>query len=154
MAFITETAPSNASGSGAEEIWEKLKSSLLKAADNVCGSTKKHQWRKETWWWNAPVDSAVKEKRGCWKTWKKGDSKKEYQKTKCLAKQVVYLVKSQAKQEVLQDPSASSSDLFRIANQIWHENLDAQVEKAVRNDAEKIVPGWQGQASYLRPVSI
>ena len=33
-----------ASGSGTEEIWEKLKSSLLKAAKNVCGSIKKHQW--------------------------------------------------------------------------------------------------------------
>ena len=41
----------------------------------------------------------------CWKPWKKGGSKEEYQKAKCLAKHAVYLAKSQAKQEILKDPS-------------------------------------------------
>ena len=37
-------------GSGTEGIWGKLKSSLLRAAENMCGSTKKHQSWNETWW--------------------------------------------------------------------------------------------------------
>ena len=82
-ASITETASTYASGSGTEGTWEK--SSLLKAVENVCESTKKHLWRKETWWWNAAVDSAVKENRECWKTWKKGGSKEEYQKPSTLS---------------------------------------------------------------------
>ena len=52
QAFITETTSSNATGSRTEETWQKLKSSLLKEAGIVCGSTKKHWWWKETWWWN------------------------------------------------------------------------------------------------------
>ena len=75
-AFITEMTSSNAIGSGTEETWQKLKSSLLKAAENVCGSTKKHWWQKNTWWWNAAVDSAVKEKWRCWKIWRKVASKR------------------------------------------------------------------------------
>ena len=99
---------SNSSGSGTEGTWEKLKSSLLKAAENVCRSTKKHRWWKETWWCNAAVNSAVKEKRRCWKTWKKGGNKEKYQKAKGLAKHAVYLAKSQTKQEVLKDPSTAT----------------------------------------------
>ena len=73
---------------------------LIHDTEDVCGSTKKHWWRKETWWWNMAVDSAFKEKQRCWKTWKKCISKEEYQKNKCLAKRAVYLAKSLAKQEV------------------------------------------------------
>ena len=96
-AFITETTSSNTSGNGTEETFEKLKSSLLKAAENVCGSTKKHRWQKETWRWNAAVNNAVKEKRRGWKTWKKGGGIEEFQKMKRLAKHAVYLAKFQTK---------------------------------------------------------
>ena len=44
---------------------------LTKLLPFVYGSTKKHMWRKATWWWNAAVDSAVEErKRGY--AWKPG----------------------------------------------------------------------------------
>ena len=103
MAFITETTSSSASSIGAEEIWEEL-SNLLKAVENVCWSTKKHQWWKESWWWNAAVDSAVQERRICWKTLKNGGSKEEYQKAKHLAKHAVYLAKFQSEQNGPQGP--------------------------------------------------
>ena len=135
-AFIIETTSSNASGSGTEKIWEKLKSSLLKAAGNVCGSIKEDRWRRETRWWN--VDSAVKEARGCCKALKNGDSNDEYQKAKRLATYPVYLAKSQDKPEAPQDPSPYSSDLFRLANKMRGGNLDIQVEKPVRNDAGEL----------------
>ena len=84
--------------------WSQV--SVEKAAENVCRSSKKQQWRKETWWWNAAVDSAVKEMQRCWKTWKKGGSKEEYQNDKRLTKYAVYLANSQAKQEVLNSHSS------------------------------------------------
>ena len=46
--FIMETTSSNDCGSGTEETWEKLKSSLCKAAENVCESIKKYRWWKGT----------------------------------------------------------------------------------------------------------
>ena len=33
-----------------EEIWSKLKTTLLETTSVVCGSSSKHQWRPETWW--------------------------------------------------------------------------------------------------------
>ncbi len=137
-AFIAEISTDTASSGATEEIWGKLKSSLLKVAEGVCGFTKKHRWRKETWWWNSTVDCAVKEKRRCWKAWKKGGSKEDYQKAKRLAKHAVYLAKSQAEQVALKDPSPSSSDLFRLAKQMRRANRDVQGEKPVRNDAGKL----------------
>ena len=35
-----------------ENLWTRLKSPLLEAANEVCGLSKKHQWKRETWWWN------------------------------------------------------------------------------------------------------
>ena len=32
-----------------EEIWGKLKTGLLKTTEEVCGTTKPHRWRRETW---------------------------------------------------------------------------------------------------------
>ena len=58
---------------------------------------------KETWWWHASVDSAVKEKRRCWKTWKKVGTKEEYQKAMCLAKHADYLAKFQGEKSVHND---------------------------------------------------
>ena len=80
------------------------------------------------------VNSADKEKWRCWKTWKNGGSKEEYQKAKCLVKHAVNLAKSLDKEGVLKDPSPGSSHLFCIANQIICENLDVQGEKSVCND--------------------
>ena len=46
-----------------EEIWAKLKTGLLKTTEEVCGTTKPHRWRRETWWWNKEVDDAITAKR-------------------------------------------------------------------------------------------
>ena len=29
----------------------------------TCCLSKKHQWKRETWWWNYEIDEAIKEKR-------------------------------------------------------------------------------------------
>ena len=53
-----------------EEIWAKLKTGLLKTTEEVCGTTKPHRWRRETWWWNKEVDDAITAKRQAFKAWK------------------------------------------------------------------------------------
>ena len=50
-----------------EEIWAKLKTGLLKTTEEVCGTTKPHRWRRETWWWNKEVDDAITAKRQAFK---------------------------------------------------------------------------------------
>ena len=67
------------SNSTIEEIWAKLKNTLLETAEEVCGKTKKPLKKRETWWWNNEVKNAVCEKRRLWKIWsQKGGSKEEY----------------------------------------------------------------------------
>ena len=56
------------------------------------------------------INSAVKDKRRCWKTWKKVGSRDEYQMAKRLVKHTVYMANSQAEQKVLKEPSPSSSE--------------------------------------------
>ena len=60
---VTRAATENNSGNAVENAWSKLKDPLLCAATVVCGLSKNHQWRPETWWWNDTVEDAVKEKR-------------------------------------------------------------------------------------------
>ena len=47
-----------------EEIWAKLKTGLLKTTEVVCGTTKPHQWRPETWWMMPSQPSAKLSKHG------------------------------------------------------------------------------------------
>ena len=38
-----------------EDIWNYIKSGLLKTTEEVCGITRPHHWRREIWWWNEHV---------------------------------------------------------------------------------------------------
>ena len=129
--------PYDASGSGIEEIWEKLKSSLLKADENVCRSAKTISGEKRPGggMWLSTVQQGKVE---MLENEKKGSSKGEYQKAKRLAKHAFYLAKSQAEQKVLHDPSPMSSDLFCLSIQMRREILDVQSGKPVRNDAGEL----------------
>ncbi|XP_014675122.1 PREDICTED: craniofacial development protein 2-like [Priapulus caudatus] len=68
VAFTQRTVDANAVTT---EKWANSKSGLLGATEVVCGQSKKHQWRKQTWWWNDLIVSAVEEKRRCYKAWKR-----------------------------------------------------------------------------------
>ena len=38
-----------------EDIWNNIKTALLKTTEEVCGTTRPHRWRRETWWWKRPL---------------------------------------------------------------------------------------------------
>ena len=40
---------------------------LLKTTEEVCGTTRPHRWRRETWWWNEHVEKAIAAKRTAFK---------------------------------------------------------------------------------------
>ena len=61
--------------SDAKDVWYKLKTSLLDAAKEVYGTSKNHQWKKETWWWKDKVDKAFKQKRTRFNIYKAVDNK-------------------------------------------------------------------------------
>ena len=41
-----------------EDIWNNIKTGLLKTTE-VCGTTLPSHWRRETWWWNEHVEKAI-----------------------------------------------------------------------------------------------
>ena len=55
-----------------EDIWNNIKTGLLKTSEEVCGTTRPHRWRHETWWWNEHVEMATAAKQKAFKAWKAG----------------------------------------------------------------------------------
>ena len=53
-----------------EDAWSRLKDPILETAKEVCGLSKKHQWKPETWWWDERVEDAIAEKQALYKTYK------------------------------------------------------------------------------------
>ena len=73
-----------------DAIWDVLKTTLLKTTEEVCGWTKRKNFRKETWWWDDSISKVVGGKRRLWKAWKKGKaSKEEYLVAKRASKHAV-----------------------------------------------------------------
>ena len=55
-----------------EDIWNNLKTGLLKTTEEVYGTTRPHRWRCVTWWWNEHVGEVITAKRQAFKAWKTG----------------------------------------------------------------------------------
>ena len=63
---------------GVNNVWNKVKTCLLKGVDQVCGWTRGGRVRHvETWCWN-DVDQYIKEKQRLWKLWKMVGFKEDY----------------------------------------------------------------------------
>ena len=131
-----------------EEIWSKLKPTLLETTSVVCRSSSKHQWRPETWWWDDRVEDAINEKRSRYKTYKKLRkqgrtpetiaAKETYNLAKRFYKHVVWLAKSEAEKEAFAHISPNGNEIFHIVKQIDKTNQDVVGEKCVKNDAVEL----------------
>ena len=73
--------------------------------------TKKRHHKRETWWWNDEVNSAIAEKRRCWKAWKTAEEKK------------------------FSDLKPGMDDIFKIAKQLRKDNQDVVGDKCVKDDS-------------------
>ena len=146
-ANTTNTTTDAATGH-VETVWSRLKGPLLEAATEVCGLTKKHQWRAETWWWNERVEDAVNEKRARFKAYntlkKQGKTAEStaaweaYTAAKRVAKHVVWLAKSEAEKEEFATVTPNGEGVFRIAKQMDRTNQDIVGENCVCNDAGEL----------------
>ena len=131
-----------------ESAWSVLKNTLLETASEVCGFTRNHQWKKETWWWNDRVDTAITEKRKHFKTYNTLNSrgntpdaikaKAKYNAAKYVAKQAVREAKSEAEAETFRDIDPYGPGIYRLAKQMDRTNQDVVGEKCIRNDAGEL----------------
>ena len=118
-----------------EEIWNQLKTALLDTTNETCGKTKKRHHKRETWWWNNEVNSAIAEKRRCWKAWKQGGGEEQYLQAKRNAKQTVYTAKKTAEEKKFSDLKPGMDDIFKIAKQLRKDNQDVVGDKCVKDDS-------------------
>ena len=139
-------AGTNTSSSNPVEIaWSKLKNPIIETAKEVCGLSRNHQWRPETWWWNDRVEEAIAEKRARYKTFRTmrrtgttaetTTAKAQYTEARRVARRVVWFAKHESEKSVFANVSDSDSSIFKIANQMVRTNQDVVGEKCIRNDA-------------------
>ena len=128
-----------------EEIWNQLKTALLDTTNETCGKTKKRHHKRETWWWNDEVNSAIAEKRWCWKAWKQGGGKEQYLQAKQNAKRTVYTAKKTAEEKKFSDLKPGMDD---IAKQLRKDNQDVVGDKCVKDDSTKKV-AWKQRYEQL-----
>ena len=108
-----------------EDIWNNLKTGLLKTTEEVCGTTRPHRWRRETWWWNEHVGEVITAKRQAFKAWKTGKgTRASYYAAKRIARRAVHHARQEADKEVYKNIDPKSSELYRLANQFRKENAD------------------------------
>ena len=119
-----------------EDIWNNIKTGLLKTPEGVCGTTLPHLWRHETWWWNEHVEKAIAAKRKAFKAWKTGKgTRASYDAAKRNARNAVHYARQEADKKIFKNIDPKSSEVYRLANQFRRENADIFGDKPVKNDA-------------------
>ena len=117
-----------------EDIWNN-KTGLLKTTEEVCGTTRPHRWRRETWWWNEHVEKAIAAKRTAFKAWKAGKgTRASYDAAKRNARHAVHHARQEADKKVYKNIDPKYSEIYRLANQFRRENTDVVGDKPVKND--------------------
>jgi hypothetical protein len=123
----------------ADEMWNEMKGSLLRATEEVCRKTSgRIRRRKGTWWWNDEVAQAVKNKRVLYKVWfrsKSVEDKLKYQEAKRVARRVVAKAQSETRKELVEslDSAEGKGQIFRLVKQMVRNNSDLLVDGWVRN---------------------
>ena len=119
-----------------EDIWNNIKTGLLKTNKEVCGTTRSHLWRRETWWWNEHMEKAIAAKRKALKAWKIDKcTRASYDAAKRNARYAVHHARQEANKKVFENIDPKSSEVYRLANQFRRENADIVGDKPVKNDA-------------------
>ena len=118
-----------------QDIWNNIKTGLLKTTEEVCDTTRPHRWRRETWWWNEHIEKAIDAKRTAFKAWKAGNgTRASYDAAKRNARHSVHHAHQEA-DKVYENIDPKSSEVYRLANQFRRENTDVVGDKPVKNDA-------------------
>ena len=85
------SASAGVADAATEDIWNNIKTGLLKTTEEVCGTTRPYCWCCETWWWNEHMEMAIAAKRKAFKAWKTGKGTRvSYDAAKHIARHAVH----------------------------------------------------------------
>ena len=107
---------------------------MINVAEQVCGVSAKHTWKRQTLLWNDKVQQAVSHKRKCFKVWKTGRNRDANQAAKSAANLAVHIAKSDAEKIALKQINLRSVEIYRLAKQMRRENSDRHWDEPVRNN--------------------
>ena len=109
-----------------EDKWNNIKTGILKTTEEVCGTTRPHHWRRETWWWNEHVGEVITAQRQAFKAGKTGNlgTRASYHSAKRTAIRAVHHARQEADKEVYKNINSKSSDIYCLANQFRRDNAD------------------------------
>ena len=113
-----------------EDIWNSIKTGLLKTTEEVCGTTGPHHQRCEAWWWNEHVEKTIAVMQKTFKAWKTGKGTRAlYYAAKCNFRRAVYHAHQEANKKVYENIDSKSSEVYHLANQFRRENADVGGDK-------------------------
>ena len=125
------SASAGVADAATEDIWNNIKTGLLKTTE-VCGTTRPNHWCLETWWWNQHVKRSLLPR---------GKLSRPGRLVKALGHHTMQpnafpdmhctLLIKKAYENI--DPK--SSEVYHLANQLRGENTDVDGGKLVKNDA-------------------
>ena len=125
-------------GEGVNQMWEKIRDSLLKATE-VCGWTIGHARHIQTWWWNEEVRTVIEMKKVKFREWQKAKASTEEEvKLKVYVEAKEAAAKAQQKErerfgERL-DTKEGQRSVYRIAKQMASEKKDIIDMKCLKNE--------------------
>ena len=124
--------------SDGESKWNNMKDIVIQAAAATCGVTKGGSKNyRESWWWNAGVQTAVKQKKEAYKLMLKQSGTKEQYKEKCkIAKKAVAQAKQMAADELCAklDTKEGEKILYKIAENRARDKKDVQGAAYVKDE--------------------
>ena len=136
-----------------EDIWNNIKTGLLKTTEEVWHNSATPHWRRETWWWNEHIEKAIAAKPTAFKAWKAGKgTRASYDAAKRSTRYAVHHARQEADKKVYENIDPKSSEVYRLANQFRRENTDVVGDKPVKNDAgEMSMSEDSKQKTWLEP---
>ena len=72
--MVTEEMGNRECGKGVNEAWNEMRDAMRAAAKEVCGVRRGPPRHRETWWWSREVEEVVKDKRKCFRKWRRSKS--------------------------------------------------------------------------------
>ena len=131
-----------------QNAWFKYKSSVLKAAEEVCGTSKGRPQHGETWWWNQDVQKAISERRKSFQRWKQlssTENKSCYLSDKKKAKRAVAEARRNEAVKEMEEIRNDRNVVFRRMRMMKKEANDLAGNNCIKDENGKIVFGEDGR---------
>lgn len=127
-----------------EELWEKFKNTIIKAAKTICGTAKNNNGQKQTAWWNEDIKIQVKLKKQKWQNYLNNRTTANYGRYKDQREKVKNLVRESKQKswmkfgEKLEHNSKENQKLFyKILKNL--RNKESTDIITIRNEEGKIL---------------